>query len=50
MNLDDFVHRALDVIEELDRLIEEKQGVHGIDPTDGASAEHHQFIEFSSHT
>jgi hypothetical protein len=41
MNLDDFVNRALEVIQELDGFIEQKQGVHGIDSTDGASAEHH---------
>ncbi len=40
MNLDNFVHRALEVIRKHDGFIDEKQGVHSIDPTDGASAEH----------
>ncbi|CAF2830935.1 unnamed protein product [Rotaria sp. Silwood2] len=41
MNLDDFVNRALEVIETLDGFIDEKLGVHGNDPTDDTSAEHH---------
>ena len=40
INIDDFVRRALTVIEELDLFIEEKEGAHGINPNGGASAEH----------
>ena len=41
INIDNFVLQAHAVIEELDKYIKEKEGARDINPTGGASAEHH---------
>ena len=40
-NIDDFVRQARRVIKELDKYIKEEERARDINPTGGASAEHH---------